>query len=224
MWVFVKGNAVALLLVASAEYAVSETKWHQAQKWVKRGNNLPIIYHIFTRPSKLIIVIYVQLLYYTYIQCTKQRAWHWYNFSLDDRKVGFLDRKSRQAMAWLENVGHQFYDWWVGHPLYNATRTFANTFPKISSWPPDKINSTKSILFVEILSQYILFVRKPIAMSAKDKIALSTFPDVAPLLVLPPLPVQLPYFLLPPQMCHNTGWHSVVVQVSVGQLEITTKT
>ena len=60
----------------------------------------------------------------------KKRAWHWYNFSLDDRKVGFLDRKSRQAMAWLENVGHQFYDWWVGHPLYNATRTFANTFPK----------------------------------------------------------------------------------------------
>ena len=74
------------------------------------------------------------------------------------------------------------------------------------------------------LSQYILFVRKPIAMTAKDKIALSTFPDVAPLLVLPPLPVQLPYFLLPPQMCHNTGWHSMVFQVSGGQLEITTKT
>ena len=152
------------------------------------------------------LVIYVQLLYYTYIQCTKQRAWHWYNFSLDDRKVGFLDRKSRQAMAWLENVGHQFYDWWVGHPLYNATRTFANTFPKISSWPPDKINSTKSMLFVEILSQYILFVRKPIAMTAKDKIALSTFPDVAPLLVLPPFPSN----------CLTFSFHHKCVTILVG--------
>ena len=221
MWVFVKGNAVALLLVASAESAVSETKWHQAQKWVKRGNNLPIIYHIFTRPSKLIIVIYVQLLYYTYIQCTKQRAWHWYNFSLDDRKVGFLDRKSRQAMAWLENVGHQFYDWWVGHPLYNATRTFANTFPKISGWPPDKINSTKSILF----SFSVYFVCSQTNCNyGKRQNSFVHFPWCCPPPCVAPLPVQLPYFLLPPQMCHNTGWHSKVFRVSGGQLEITTKT
>ena len=112
-----------------------------------------------------------------------------------------------------------------GSPTIQCHKDFRQHFPKNIKLAArqDQFHQI-NIVCRDSFSVYILFVRKPIAMTAKDKIALTTFPDVAPLLVLPPLPVQLPYFLLPPQMCHNTGWHSVVFQVSVGQLEITTKT